>query len=186
VLGISIGADVRAVLWPRGGAPIDLTARTGLADVMDLDNHGQFVGSRLVLTPESMYGVAILWSHGRTTDLLSFATASAINDRGEVAGYGAAGSFTWHHGQLTEIPLLPNMPPASAMQAQAINNHGQVVGFGGYEGFLWDHGTLTTLPHLYGNGPAAFDINDHGQIVGQVGTTPDNLQPHAVLLTPTR
>ena len=61
-----------------------------------------------------------------------------------------------------------------------------MVGFGGFDGFLFDHGTLTVLPHLYGHGPAALDINDRGQIVGLVGTTPENLQPHAVLLTPAR
>ena len=92
----------------------------------------------------------------------------------------------WRRGRLTEIPLLPDMPPASTMQAQGINNRGQVVGFGGFDGFVWDSdtGTLSTLPGLTRLGPAAYDINDRGQIVGSAGTSPENLEPHAVFLSP--
>jgi uncharacterized membrane protein len=187
VVGFSIGGGVRAVLWRPDGAAVDLTALTGLVRVDDLDNSGRFVGT---FAPDGVSGVPALWSRGRITVLTDTpGFASAINDRGEVAGcfsVGSAGSFVWRRGRVTEIPLLPNLPPASAMQAQAINNRGQVVGYGGSDGFLWDHGTLTVLPRLYGNGPAALDINNRGQIVGSVGTTPTNLAPHAVLLTPAR
>ncbi|MFL5910968.1 MAG: hypothetical protein ACJ768_10410 [Gaiellaceae bacterium] len=86
------------------------------------------------------------------------------------------------------IPLLPAMPEASMMQAQGVNYRGQVVGYDGYDGFVWDSdtGTLSTLPGLNHVGPAAYGINDRGQIAGAAGTGPENLQPHAVLLSPAR
>jgi uncharacterized membrane protein len=89
-------------------------------------------------------------------------------------------------GRLTEIPVLPGMPETSMMRAQAINNRGQVVGFGGFDGFVrdLDTGTLTTLPGLTRLGPAAYDIDDRGQIVGSAGTSPENLEPHAVPVSP--
>lgn len=190
VVGYSSGGDgIRAVLWRPDGTAVDLTARTGLHLVTDLDNAGRLVGSVL---PDGMNEVPALWYRGRTTLLSDLSgSASAINDRGEIVGYffvGTAGSFVWRRGRLTEIPLLPDLPPASAMQAQDINNRGQVVGFGGFDGFVWDadSGTLATLPGLGRAGTAAYGINDRGQIAGSAGTTPENLEPHAVLLSPRR
>ena len=188
VVGFSVGGDgIRAVLWQPDGTVVDLTARTGLHEVTDLDNSGRLVGS---VSPDGMNAYPALWYRGRTTVLSDTSgTASAINDRGEIAGYfyvGAGSSFVWRAGRLTEIPLLPDMPPASMMQAQGINNRGQVVGYGGFDGFVRDSAsrTLTTLPGLIRFGPAAYDINDRGQIVGAAGTSPENLEPHAVLLSP--
>jgi probable HAF family extracellular repeat protein len=188
VVGYSAAdSGIRAVLWRPDGTAVDLTAETGLHEVDDLDNAGRLVGS---VMPDGMNGYPALWYRGRTTVLSDQSgTASAINDRGEITGYFVGGfghSFVWRGGQLTEIPLLPDMPEASMMQAQGINNRGQVVGFGGFDGFVWDSetGTLSTLPGLTRLGPAAYDINDRGQIVGFAGTSPDNLEPHAVLLSP--
>jgi probable HAF family extracellular repeat protein len=188
VLGYSTGdSGISAVLWRPDGTAVDLTAETGLSQVTDLDNAGRLVGS---VTPDGMNGYPALWYRGRTTVLSDqTGTASAINDRGEVTGYfysGIGNSFVWRGGRLTEIPRLPDMPEATMMQAQGINNRGQVVGFGGFDGFVWDSGagTLSTLPGLTRFGPAAYDINDRGRIVGSAGTSPENLEPHAVLLTP--
>ena len=188
VVGTSVGdGGIRAVSWRPDGTVVDLTAETGLDEVTDLDNAGRLVGS---VTPDGMNLYPALWYRGRTTVLSDRSgTASAINDRGEITGYfygGFGNSFMWRGGRLTEIPLLPNMPAASSMQAQGINNRGQVVGFGGFDGFVWDSdtGTLSTLPGLTRFGAAGYDINDRGQIVGSAGTSPENLDPHAVLLSP--
>jgi probable HAF family extracellular repeat protein len=183
VVGYSVGGDeLRAVLWESDGTVVDLTARTGLLRVEDLDNAGRFVGD---VSADGMNSYPALWHRGRLTVLSeTFGTASSINDRGEIAGYffvGTMGSFVWSRGQLTEIPLTPG----GAMQAQAINNRGQVVGFGGLGGFIWNAGSASaaTLPGLAGT--AAYDINDHGQIIG-IATSPEDPQVHAVLLTPQR
>jgi hypothetical protein len=188
VAGFSAGdGGIRAVLWRRDGTAVDLTAATGLHEVTDLDNAGRLVGS---VMPDGMNGYPALWYRGRLTVLSDTSgTASAINDRGEITGYFTAGlgqSFVWRRSRLTEIPLLPDMPPASMMQAQGINNRGQVVGFGGFDGFVWNSrtATLSTLPGLTRFGAAAYDINDRGQIVGSAGTSPENLESHAVLLSP--
>lgn len=188
VVGFSVGdGPINAVLWQRDGTVIDLAARTGMHEVTDLDNAGRLVGS---VAPDGMNLYPALWYRGRLTVLSDRSgTASAINDRGEIAGYFVAGvgnSFLWRGGRLTEIPLLPDMPEASMMQAQGINNRGQVVGVGGFDSFVWDSdtGTLSTLPGLTHLGPAAYDINDRGQIAGYAGTSPENLEPHAVLLSP--
>jgi hypothetical protein len=139
---------------------------------------GAWVGKR-----SQWRGLAEGSYRGRTTVLSGTSgTASAINDRGEITGYfvvGVGASFVWRAGQLTEIPLLPDRPEASLMQAQGINNRGQVVG---NDSFVWESNTatLSKLPGL----TATEDINDRGQIVGFAGSTPDNLGPHAVLLTP--
>jgi probable HAF family extracellular repeat protein len=175
----------RAVLWRRDGTVVDLTAKTGLSGVTDLDNAGRLVG---VVRPDGMNGYPALWYRGRLTVLIdTYGTASAINDRGEITGYLVDGnSFVWRRGQLTEIPRLPDTP-SDSLQAQGINNRGQVVGFGGFDGFVWDSdtATLTTLPGLItGLGPAAYDINDRGQIVASAGITPQNITSHAILLSP--
>jgi probable HAF family extracellular repeat protein len=178
---------LNAVLWRRDGTVVDVAATTGLYSVTDLDNAGRLVGA---VAPDGMNLYPALSYRGRTTVLSDTSgTASAINDRGEITGYffsGVGASFVWQAGRLTELPLLPDMPEASMMQAQGINNRGQVVGYGGYDGFVWDSdtATLSTLPGLTATGPAAYDINDRGEIAGSAGTTPDNLEPHAVLLTP--
>ena len=190
VVGFSTGggAGLRAVMWQRDGTVVDLTALTGLHEVTDLDNVGRLVGS---VTPDGMNGYPATWYRGDTTVLSDRSgTASAINDRGEITGYFVSGhgeSFLWRDGQHTGIPL-PDLPEASMKQAQDINNRGQVVGYGGFYGFVWDSdtGTLSTLPGLNQVGPAAYGINDRGQIVGTAGTSPENLQPHAVLLSPVR
>jgi probable HAF family extracellular repeat protein len=188
VLGFSVGEGAgRPTLWRPDGTKVDLGELTGMDNVLGLDDTGRFVGS---VSLDGMNSAPALWSAGRLTMLSGTpGTAVAINDRGDAAGYfvvGTAGSFFWHRGLLTEIPLVPNMPPASMMQAQALNNRGQVVGNSGVGGFVWKPGTLTMLPGLDGNSGTVYvdDINNHGAIVGSDGTAPET--GHAVLLTPTR
>ena len=189
VLGNSSGdGGLRAVLWRPDGRTVDLTARTGLAVIADLDDSGRFVGG---VAPDGMNTLPALWSEGRTTVLTGTpGIASAINRAGAVTGYHhtgvTPGSFTWEGGRLTAVPLLPGMDEWSFMHAQAITARGLVVGTAGGGGFAWDGRTATALPGLNGNGTRARDADGHGAIVGSSGTTPDGLDEHAVLLLPRR
>jgi probable HAF family extracellular repeat protein len=188
VLGSSGRPDSlsRSVLWRPDGSMVDLAALTGFQWVADLDDEGRFVGA---VSDDGMNGHPALWYRGRTTRLSEgYGSASAINDRGEIAGMyhgGTVGSFFWRRGRLAELPPLADLPPGELMQAQALNNRGQVVG---WAGFVWDthSNRVSRLPGLREFATAASDIDDRGRIVGSAGTSPENLDHHAVLLTPIR
>jgi probable HAF family extracellular repeat protein len=177
VVGVSLDAGSRPVLWRPDGTVVDLSA-TKLYRPEDADNAGRLVGEISVGGSTS----PALVSAGTTKALTDrLGAASAINEVGEVTGYffdGNHGSFTWAGGRLTEIPMLPG---AIVMQAQAVNNHGVVVGFSQAEGFRWDGVALAVLPGLAGP-LAAQDINDRGWIAGT--STAANGNSHAVVLLP--
>ena len=92
-------------------------------------------------------------------------------------------------GKITDLGTLGG---ASSVAAN-INNQGQIVGasttapgqlLGGYgtQAFVWQQGTMTKLAALTGGSRSlsqAFDVNDHGQIVGDSVT--DSGQRRAVL-----
>jgi hypothetical protein len=85
----------------------------------------------------------------------------------------------WHHGSTTRLKGTPDRPWA---WVTAINDHGTAVGYitDGYPSHrfaipvVWRHGTLERLPlppsasQRLGGGQA-YEINNHGLIVGSVG-----------------
>jgi probable HAF family extracellular repeat protein len=120
--------------------------------------------------------------------------ASAINNRGEVAGFAetttpdsgcppsapgkTASPVLWEKGQAQALPTVGSEPDGVAF---GINDEGQAVGYSGtcttaFHAVMWENGTAHPLPD---NGHArsniAYAINNQGQIVGQVrspdGTT---------------
>ena len=99
--------------------------------------------------------------------------AYAINNAGQVAGYGntAQGdhAFLWTDGVMLDLGILPGGSTLS--RGYGINDLGHVVGESNNKPFLWDGTTMHDLGDLPGGISAtwAFDINNLGQVVGWSG-----------------
>ena len=136
---------------------------------------------------------AVLWDGNTVTDLGNLGaelwiTPMAINQRGDVAGFGATTdtdlngdflrAFFWNRKNgITKIDPLP-IASHVLSQANGLNEHGQVVGIsctivGDCLGFLWEDGVMTNLndpnivPGFTGVIINAQDINDNGEITGR-------------------
>jgi probable HAF family extracellular repeat protein len=165
----------------------------GLSETAALDPNGEDVclfGTHHVCLP-------FLWKDGVMTALPTLGgvngQASAINNKGQVAGYAENGMVdsTCPQGDPNnriDLPVMWTKRKAQALPtigtdpdgvAYGINNLGQTVGYSGTcvavnVGVMWQNNVATALPGL-GQTPAiAYEINDHGQIVGQ-GVTSDGV-----------
>ncbi|HVF64320.1 MAG TPA: hypothetical protein VNE58_10025 [Casimicrobiaceae bacterium] len=159
------------------GQLLSVTGATG-GNVYDINANGQIAGDLVFggvrsATIYTQAGVTNLGTFGRTS-----ATASAINDSGQVAGWtsdGAGGlrAFRFSGGSFTDLGTLPG---GTVSQAIDINARGEVVGYSTTSGvntpraFLYAGGQLTSLGTLGGSTSAAQSINDSGQIVGEALT----------------
>lgn len=168
-------AVTRSFLWSRGvKIPLDFV-------VTAINNHDQVIGNSGPF--EFSYPAssrAYLWEKGKRTDLGSlggdWTFASAINDRGEVAGVSttAAGEyhvFLWTRGEMVD---LGGSASTSRPIVEEVNDRGQVVGFVGFDGFLWDHGSIVPFPRWESpsNGSTFFGprmaIDDKGRVAFSV------------------
>ena len=160
---------LHAVMW-QNGTVIDLGSQFGAPS--DINNSSQIVGS---------IG-AVLWQNGTVTDLNTrlptnsgwhLQAATAINDAGQIVGYGSTANgtraFLLDNHAITDLSTLGG----NSSEATGINNRGVVVGFsktatgGETHAFLWQHGTLTDLGTLGGDTSQARGINELGQVVGE-------------------
>lgn len=162
----------------------------------DVSSSGQVVGS--TVRKAGLYDVfsGFYYQSGSPTRLFADnSTAHAINDLGQVVGVGYANGINQgfvYSGGITKY--LGTLGGASS-SALAINELGQIVGrswtdlFAIDHGFLYSNGTMKDLNSLVDSSAAgwlvtaAYDINDHGWIVG----TAKNLATEketAILLTP--
>ena len=116
--------------------------------------------------------------------------ASAINNRGQVAGYAENGAVdptctsgiinnrvdlpvVWTKGKAQALPRIGKDPDGVAW---GINNQGQAVGYSGTctvanHAVVWENGMATALSDFGDPGGIAYAINSHGQIVGQAFTS---------------
>jgi len=162
-----------AMLLPLHGQAAPLYTVTALPagfNTYDINNAGQIAG---YIQTDGSGTEAALFSGGVLTGLGgfggSFSYARALNDAGQVVGIAATASgethgFLYGGGVLTDLGVGVN--------AVNINARGDVVGqlnvAGGYTGFVYRGGTITQLGNLgTGNVGLAWDINDHGKIVGE-------------------
>ena len=112
--------------------------------------------------------------------------ASAINNRGQVAGYAENGiadstcpqgivnfmvdlPVVWTSGIAQALPTIGTDPDGVAF---GINNRGQAVGYSGTcttanYAVVWENGAATKLRNLGTPGGIAYAINNHSQVVGQ-------------------
>lgn len=142
-----------------------------------INEHGQIVGQ---------YGVngvshPFLWDNTHVTDLgllpgAYACGATSINNHGQVVGWcfvsGFLRGFLWHKGTMTALDH-----PAGILGSFAgkINDHGEIAGYAYGSEFqaravMWKNGTLIDLTTVIAPSAwrllSAYDINDHGQVVG--------------------
>lgn len=119
--------------------------------------------ARPVAKPQGTCGVVDLTPPGT-----SASSATAINDRGQVAGISSGspsfGSFLWQDGRFTDLGA------GADSGALGLNDRGQVVGFEpvgiSRHAFLWEQGVLHDLGNFGFQFADASDINNRGQVAG--------------------
>ena len=186
----------RPVVWGPGGnqaKELPLIAGDTSGAATAINHRGQIVGiSGICDQAVGRYTAkhAVLWDDGDLTDLGNLGaqlwiTPMAINQHGDVVGFGATDSsdldgdflhaFIWtRKGGIKRIDPLPG---DVLSQATGINERSQVVGSscnagGACQGFLWQNNVIKNLNSLVAPGfngliINAQDINDRGEITGR-------------------
>lgn len=172
VVGVVNDRGYQAFLWENGELTWLGTLGGDESEVFDINDRGQMVGRA---ETADGWAHAFLYDQGVITDLGIpgyTSMASRINERGQIEGtyanYGAFRAFFWENGVFTDLGMLSDT--AQAIWPADLNNQGQIVGSGrierdqGARPFLWENGQLTALA----DSGSAHDINDKGQIVGDI------------------
>ncbi|WP_433271598.1 hypothetical protein ACQPZF_12860 [Actinosynnema sp. CS-041913] len=115
-------------------------------------------------------------------------SVTAADSGGGYAGYGylakgwsyTAHALRWSNGQVTDLGMLAGS--GSDVVVTGVNRQGTVVGWAaGPRGFRSRNGKLEALPLPAGaTGAQVEGINDRGDIVGSVSSTPPDTAPWAV------
>src|SRR3984893_7606713 len=170
--------------WINWGGINDRGEAVGMSETADLDPNGEDIcgfGTQLTCVP-------FLWKKGHMSALPTVGgnngQASAINNRGEVAGYAETAvvdsgcppfkitsAVMWEKGKAIALPTVGSDLDGVAF---GINNQGQAVGYSGScvaatHAVVWKNNTAFVLQDLGGTkSNIAFVINNRGQIAGKV------------------
>ncbi|QJD98693.1 DUF3466 family protein [Massilia forsythiae] len=171
-----------------------------------INDHGQVAGSAFDTPTNGPWRgfTGFVYSGGSMSAIRETGNSFAygINNNGTVVGAMTVGkpgdvthdhAYTYTNGVFTDLGTLPI---GDFSYAYAINNTGDVVGAAGnvfngapnfpHDPFLYRDGTMTSLGNLGGPWSTARSINDHGQIVGYLGTdsnvNPDDIYPSTAFL----
>ncbi len=168
--------DVTVIETPDFGCPEYLSSSSFLSSVNDL---GQGAGNTIICV---FTGAAFVWSPKTGYELLPFPASGVdgLTNGGLIAGTwwtdsGLDGEPYLFDGQ--QVTSLGAPPGATYCWAEGINEQGWVVGrwgnvqTGPQGAFLWHDGVMSDLsPDLGTPRSDAWDINDLGQVTGEMGT----------------
>jgi probable HAF family extracellular repeat protein len=175
--------------WINWGGINDRGEAVGMSETSTPDPDGEDVcgfGTKLTCVP-------FLWRDGHMSALPTVGgnngQASAINNRGEVAGYAETAvvdsgcppykttlAVLWEKGNAQPLPTVGNDPDGVAF---GINDQGQAVGYSGNclaatHAVVWKNNTAFVLQDLGGTrSNVAYVINNLGQIAGKVRSADD-------------
>lgn len=127
----------------------DWAGRPRYSHANDVNDYGEAVGFA--------GDTAVVW-RGGDFELLGPGIAYGINNSGQIIVGGWGGGYVlWQDNTRYDLGFEP----------RAINELGQVVGWRGEHAVLWDDGAIQVLGMLPGEQSSyAYDINHHGEIVG--------------------
>jgi len=169
--GVVAGWSMRAALWRRsrplqvllwpGMPPENDTSGAWLSAVSEVNDRGQAAGFYVDKTGAPH---AVRWEPDGTLIELGFGTPTAINDAGDVAGWGYnTRNFIWRDGiGRTNVEI----------SALAINDAGQLAGLCGngtsdYDACVWSESTgMIRLAKPVNGRAQAAGINDLGEVAG--------------------
>lgn len=149
------------------------------SSIMDLNRRGQVLG---LGEYDDDSDLAYVWSQGTFTELRAGGAVLRgvdLDDRGRVAGsVGLGGGLReaalWRDGAIVRLGVLPG---TVASRALALNDAGVVVGVseavpgGRGTGFVWCRGTLQPVGVVGDGWSVAGEVNERGQVAGQLGST---------------
>ncbi|MCP3143834.1 Ig-like domain-containing protein [Pyxidicoccus xibeiensis] len=175
---------IRAFSWQEGQAT-DLSVSPGPdMHAVAINNQGEVAGfthSRWVGGEGAAH--AVVWRNGQLNDLGTLGGYAAypldITSQGHLVGLSVASStsqtpFIFRDGQLSTLSVS-NSWGTTGGRAVAMSEDGTVVGNTGDGAFVWRNGAFTYLAPDEETTLRVFDVNNHGQVVGQTesrfGTT---------------
>jgi probable HAF family extracellular repeat protein len=169
----------QAYLWQDGSMTGLGTLGGATSAALAINDSGLVVG--LADTTDGMGSHAFSWRNGVMKDLGTlggrYSQAVDVNVRGHIVGFSSiAGPDTLFHAFLYKSGVMHDLGTLGGEQsfAFAINRHSHVVGYSGagaefatywHDGVVENFAGTEVISH-------AWDINDHGQIVGDIGGLP--------------